>query len=196
MLSDSVLQVIQVSGTIARLLCIHLELQTMVREDFTNTEKIGKLRVIFPKVPLRLDVQRKAAAHLSVELQHEPEHAVGGGVLGPEVELHVAHELLHLGQAARVRHQLRVVLVGRDVEVVLLGLGGDGRVVVRVEDRLGDVHVLPPRGGAVHQRLALVQLRRVVSIIINITIVTTLSLTCMNSLSGYQWCLPPHTAPV
>ena len=56
---------------------------------------------------------------LAVQLEHQPQHAVGGRVLGAEVELHVPHELLRLGHPAGVREQDGVVLILWDVKVIL-----------------------------------------------------------------------------
>ena len=48
---------------------------------------------------------------LAVQLQDQPEHSVSRGVLRPEVELHVADELLRVGDPLGVGQQLWVVLL-------------------------------------------------------------------------------------
>ena len=94
---------------------------------------------------------------LTIQLQHQSQHTMSSRVLGPEVELHVPHEPLRLRNSTSVRHQLRIVFLWRNVEIILSGLQGHGRVVMSLQDGLRDVGILPPGGGGVHDGLALVQ---------------------------------------
>lgn len=67
---------------------------------------------------------------LSVQLEDETEHSVGSRVLGTEVQLHVADKLLGVGDPLGVGQELGVVLLLGDVEIVVQGFLGNGRIIV------------------------------------------------------------------
>ena len=94
---------------------------------------------------------------LSVQLENQPQDAVGSRMLGPEVELHVADKLLGVRDSLGVGQQLGVVLLLRDVEIVLQGFLRHRGVIMSGEDCLRNVDILPGGRTAVHQCLPLVK---------------------------------------
>ena len=101
---------------------------------------------------------RVSSGHgLSVQLEDEAKHSVSSRVLGSEVQLHVPHKLLRVGDSLGVRQELGVVLLLGDVEIVLQHFLGHRRVIMSWEDCLRNVDIFPGRGTAVHQRLPFIE---------------------------------------
>merc|ERR1719328_656426 len=94
---------------------------------------------------------------LTIKLKHKSQHSVSSWMLRPKVELHVPDEPLWFWKPSSMRHELRVVFLWPDIEVMLLCFFGNWRIVMSIEDGFWDVDVFPPSLSSVHECLSFIK---------------------------------------